>query len=167
MLLWSKVLLPRYEKNNFYEPSLSFPGLIVEFISIPVSSAFGSAVAFTILASEIKNFLGLEYKSNLFTENIEQFIEHAHEVEYGDVSLGIVTIVTLVLLGVSILIREENFDTWSDSFSNITESERPTDLKNMETSVHNETYSLVCGNEQKCDHTISSLCSDILFQDLS
>ena len=78
-----------------------FTGLVVEFISIPVSSAFGSSVALTILASELKNLTGLNYKSNKFIESLEKFGLYFGEMKSGDICLGIICVITLVLLDVS------------------------------------------------------------------
>lgn len=73
----------------------------MEFISIPVSSAFGSSVALTILASELKNLTGLNYKSNKFIESLEKFGLYIREIKVGDISLGIICIIALLLLDVS------------------------------------------------------------------
>lgn len=78
-----------------------FAGIVVEFISLPVSSAFGSAVAMTILGTEMKNFLGLEYKSKNFYDSLRNLKDHAKDTKMGDMSLGIICIVTLILLDVS------------------------------------------------------------------
>ena len=73
----------------------------MEFISIPVSSAFGTSVALTILASELKNLTGLNYKSNKFIESLEKFGEYINEIKLGDICLGIICIIVLILLDVS------------------------------------------------------------------
>lgn len=85
--------LPR---NHFY-----LAGIVVEFISIPVSSAFGTAVAMTILGTEMKNFLGLNYKSQNFYDSLRNLRSHIIDTRSGDLSLGVICVVFLILLDVS------------------------------------------------------------------
>lgn len=101
-----------YPKNYFltlFSPPFfgAFAGMVVEFISVPVSSAFGSSVAMTILGTEVKNFLGLEYanKSKNFFHSLYNFYIHVRDIRLGDMSLGIICVVILILLDVRIVVN--------------------------------------------------------------
>lgn len=79
-----------------------FAGFLVNFISVPVTVGFTSAAAITIASSQLKGLLGIKGRTNEFLESWISVIEHIREVRHQDLTLGIITIFTLLLLKVNI-----------------------------------------------------------------
>ncbi len=130
---------------------------------MPVSSAFGTAVAISILASELKNFCGLNYKSNQFTESLGKFHGHISEIKVGDLSLGVTSTVILILLGVSTTLRRQKFTRSSTVFSRtnfVAEIERLADLKIVSSSRCTQEDLVVRLNQQERHHPIYGVSSD-------
>lgn len=73
-------------------------GFIVDFVSLPVISAFSTSAAITILVSQLRSFFGLSYPSSRLTDNIANFIHHIHQVRLSDMFLGIVCLLFLIPL---------------------------------------------------------------------
>lgn len=73
-------------------------GFVVDFISIPVTSAFTSATSLIIIASQLKGLLGIKYKSTSFADTIHQLYLHIDEVQWGDAILSLFCISFLLLL---------------------------------------------------------------------
>ena len=78
-------------------------GFIVDFISKPVTSAFTSATALIIIASQLKSLLGVKYAAKNFYGFIVNLFDHLEEIEPGDTILGIICIAFLMSLRVSSL----------------------------------------------------------------
>ena len=69
----------------------------MEFISFPVTAGFISAAAVTIASSQLKNLLGIKGSGNEFLESWENFFNHVQETKAGDVTLGVCTILLLLI----------------------------------------------------------------------
>lgn len=69
----------------------------MEFISFPVTAGFISAAAFTIASSQMKNLLGITGSGNEFLEAWENVFHNIQDTRAGDVTLGICTIVLLLI----------------------------------------------------------------------
>lgn len=77
-------------------------GFIVDFIPLPVTSAFTSATALVIVASQLKSITGISYLATNFSSYLIGFFEHVSSVKLGDTVLGLGCITTLLLLRVSL-----------------------------------------------------------------
>jgi sodium-independent sulfate anion transporter 11 len=69
----------------------------VEFISLPVIAGFTSAAAITIASSQLKSLLGIKGSGNDFLESWENLFNNIQDTEPGDVTLGICTILLLLI----------------------------------------------------------------------
>lgn len=81
-------------------------GFVVDFISIPVTSAFTSATSLIIIASQLKGLLGIKYSSTSFADTIHQLYLHIDQVQWGDAILSASCIVFLLVMRVSTSIGE-------------------------------------------------------------
>lgn len=77
-------------------------GFLVQFFSYPVIAGFTSAAALNIASSQIKSLLGIKGKSDAFLEAWETVFKNIGQVRTWDTTLGLITIVFLVLLKVTI-----------------------------------------------------------------
>ncbi|XP_030764462.1 sodium-independent sulfate anion transporter-like [Sitophilus oryzae] len=73
-------------------------GFLVDFVSLPVVSAFTSAGAITIATSQVKNLFGLKFTAESFVDVWKQFFIHIGEVKLWDTLLGFVCITILLLM---------------------------------------------------------------------
>ncbi|XP_049801095.1 sodium-independent sulfate anion transporter-like [Schistocerca nitens] len=73
-------------------------GFLVDFISMPVTTAFTSAAAITIAFSQLKGLLGIGGTSNDFLESWSNLVERITYVQLWDVVLGVCTIIGLLFL---------------------------------------------------------------------
>ncbi|XP_049821343.1 sodium-independent sulfate anion transporter-like isoform X3 [Aethina tumida] len=73
-------------------------GFLVQFFSYPVIAGFTSAAALNIASSQIKSLLGIKGKSDAFLEAWETVFKNIRQVRTWDTTLGLITIVFLVLL---------------------------------------------------------------------
>nr|CAD7428827.1 unnamed protein product [Timema monikensis] len=73
-------------------------GILVDFISEPVTSGFTTATSLIIIGSQMKGLLGLRFKSNGFVDNIWQLFKHAGEAKLWDCLMGISCIIALLLI---------------------------------------------------------------------
>lgn len=69
----------------------------MEFISYPVTAGFISAAAVTIASSQLKNLLGIKGSGNEFLESWKNFFNHVQDTRPGDVTLGVCTIILLLI----------------------------------------------------------------------
>ncbi|XP_033611674.1 sodium-independent sulfate anion transporter-like isoform X4 [Cryptotermes secundus] len=72
-------------------------GFLVEFISFPVTAGFISAAAITIASSQLKSLLGIKGDGHSFLESWENLFHHIQDTKPGDVTLGICTVVLLLI----------------------------------------------------------------------
>ncbi|KAF4519538.1 hypothetical protein B566_EDAN009441 [Ephemera danica] len=72
-------------------------GVLLDFISMPVSIGFTSATSVIIVVSQLKGLLGLKFSSNSFIDNVSQVVKNLPNVQLGDAALGFICIVALLL----------------------------------------------------------------------
>jgi sodium-independent sulfate anion transporter 11 len=75
-------------------------GVLVDFISIPVTVGFTSATSVIIACSQLKGLLGLNFKANGFLDTIHEVWNNILETRPWDATLGFTCIVVLLLLRV-------------------------------------------------------------------
>lgn len=73
-------------------------GFLVQFISTPVTAGFTTAAAITIGCGQINSLFGIASKSNKFVDSWENFFTKINETRPWDATLGITTLVFLLLL---------------------------------------------------------------------
>ncbi|XP_008197201.2 sodium-independent sulfate anion transporter [Tribolium castaneum] len=73
-------------------------GVLVDFISIPVTVGFTSATSVIIMTSQIKSLLGLKISSSGFLDTITKVVKNIHHTRMADLTLGMVCIAVLMLL---------------------------------------------------------------------
>ncbi|XP_071051901.1 sodium-independent sulfate anion transporter-like [Onthophagus taurus] len=73
-------------------------GVLVDFISIPVTVGFTSATSVIIAASQLKGLFGLKYTSSGFIDTVSKTFQNIHNTRYPDLLLGIICIIILLLL---------------------------------------------------------------------
>lgn len=76
-------------------------GVLIDFISIPVTVGFTSATSVIIACSQVKGLLGLSFKSSGFIDTVKNIGLHVHETQLWDATLGFSCIVVLLLMRVS------------------------------------------------------------------
>jgi sodium-independent sulfate anion transporter 11 len=69
----------------------------VEFISLPVTAGFISAAAITIASTQLKSLLGIKGSGNEFLEAWKNLFNNIHDTKSGDVTLGVCTIILLLI----------------------------------------------------------------------
>jgi sodium-independent sulfate anion transporter 11 len=77
--------------------ALVLSGFLVEFISFPVTAGFISAASITIGSSQLKSLLGIKGSGNEFLESWENLFKNIQDTNPGDVTLGVCTIILLLL----------------------------------------------------------------------
>lgn len=80
----------------------SSTGFIVDFISVPVTSAFTSATSLIIVGSQLKNLLGISYSSKGFADSIYMLAMRMDDSGYWDAVLAIGCCVFLLALRVGV-----------------------------------------------------------------
>lgn len=73
-------------------------GFLVDFISYPVIKGFTSAAALTIGFGQVKNVLGLREVPQEFFQQVYYTFKYIPQTSVGDVTLGLICILLLVLL---------------------------------------------------------------------
>ncbi|EEB10996.1 sulfate transporter, putative [Pediculus humanus corporis] len=73
-------------------------GVLVDFISVPVTVGFTSATSVIIATSQIKGLLGLKFTSSGFLDTLQKIGERIGETRLNDTALGITCIVILLFL---------------------------------------------------------------------
>lgn len=76
-------------------------GFIVDFISVPVTSAFTSATSLIIIGAQLKNLLGIEYSSKGFADSVYMLLQRLEHSVYWDALLAVGCCVFLLALRVS------------------------------------------------------------------
>jgi MFS superfamily sulfate permease-like transporter len=85
---------------NMKNGHLLSTGVLVDFISIPVTVGFTSATSVIIACSQLKGLLGLTFKANGFLDTVNKVWNHIPETRPWDATLGFTSIVVLLLLRV-------------------------------------------------------------------
>lgn len=89
--------------RNFFEWNyFSLIGVLVDFISIPVTVGFTSATSVMIAVSQLKGLLGLNFKANGFVDTIRCVWRELPNFNLADTILGITCMIILLLLRVNI-----------------------------------------------------------------
>lgn len=83
-------------------------GFVVDFISIPVTSAFTSATSLIIIASQLKSLLGIRYNATSFAETMYELYRNFDQFQWGDAILSMSCILFLLALRVSEHLEEMN-----------------------------------------------------------
>lgn len=83
-------------------------GFLVDFISVPVTSAFTSATSIIIIGAQLKNLLGISYSSKGFADSIFELFIKIDESQFWDAMLGLGCCVFLLALRVSAIACQEN-----------------------------------------------------------
>ncbi|XP_073817896.1 sodium-independent sulfate anion transporter [Musca autumnalis] len=73
-------------------------GVLVRFISVPVTTGFTTAAAITIASGQINNLFGIKSSSNEFLAAWENFFTHIGNAKLNDALLGVITLVVLLLM---------------------------------------------------------------------
>uniref|UniRef100_A0A1A9VVK2 SLC26A/SulP transporter domain-containing protein n=1 Tax=Glossina austeni TaxID=7395 RepID=A0A1A9VVK2_GLOAU len=73
-------------------------GVLVRFISIPVTTGFTMAAAITIASGQINNLFGIRSTSNEFIASWYNFFTHFNETRTNDAALGITTLIILLMM---------------------------------------------------------------------
>ncbi|KAJ9579480.1 hypothetical protein L9F63_024412, partial [Diploptera punctata] len=73
-------------------------GVLVDFISIPVTVGFTSATSVIIACSQLKGLLGLKFQANGFLDTITAVFNNIHNTRLWDTVLGFTCIIILLLL---------------------------------------------------------------------
>ncbi|KAM7359198.1 sodium-independent sulfate anion transporter isoform 2-T2 [Cochliomyia hominivorax] len=73
-------------------------GVLVRFISVPVTTGFTLAAALTIGSGQINNLFGIKSPSNEFLDSWINFFGHITETRRNDAILGVCTLIVLVLM---------------------------------------------------------------------
>lgn len=79
----------------------SCTGVLIDFISVPVTVGFTSATSVIIATSQLKGLLGLKFESSGFLDTVRQVCLHLPEARVADSLLGLICITVLLLLRVS------------------------------------------------------------------
>lgn len=84
------------------------PGVLIDFISVPVTVGFTSATSVIIAVSQLPGLLGLKFKSSGFMDNLIQFFKNIGNTRVWDAGMSLSCIVVLLLLRVrfQLLINE-------------------------------------------------------------
>lgn len=78
-------------------------GVLVDFISIPVTVGFTSATSVVIVATQLKGLLGLHINPQGFMDTIQQVFKHIGETSPWDTCMSFTCIVVLLFFRVSYL----------------------------------------------------------------
>ncbi|CAK1596276.1 unnamed protein product [Parnassius mnemosyne] len=73
-------------------------GVLIDFISVPVTVGFTSATSVIIAVSQLKGLLGLQFKSQGFIDTIKQVIINIPNARAADTALGVSCIIVLLLM---------------------------------------------------------------------
>ncbi|KPJ15655.1 Sodium-independent sulfate anion transporter [Papilio machaon] len=73
-------------------------GVLIDFISVPVTVGFTSATSVIIAVSQFKGLLGLQFKSRGFIDTVKKVIVNIPNARLADTALGISCIIILLLM---------------------------------------------------------------------
>lgn len=69
---------------------------MVDFISVPVVSAFSTSTALLIIVAQLKNLLGIKFKAKSLPTTIVMLVKNIGQIKAGDTILGICAIAFLI-----------------------------------------------------------------------
>ncbi|XP_031771541.1 sodium-independent sulfate anion transporter-like isoform X4 [Apis florea] len=90
-------------------------GFLLDFISLPVITGFTAAASINIAASQIKPLLGIPGRSEDLVDALISVFSNLKDIRYQDTSLGVATIIFLVLLKVYLYALSKIKDKLSDN----------------------------------------------------
>ncbi|XP_026317688.1 sodium-independent sulfate anion transporter-like [Hyposmocoma kahamanoa] len=73
-------------------------GVLIDFISVPVTVGFTSATSVIIAVSQLKGLLGLNFKSGGFVDTLKKVIINIPNARFADSTLGVSCIVILLMM---------------------------------------------------------------------
>ncbi|XP_013143583.1 PREDICTED: sodium-independent sulfate anion transporter [Papilio polytes] len=73
-------------------------GVLIDFISVPVTVGFTSATSVIIAVSQFKGLLGLQFKSRGFIDTVKKVIVNIPNARLADTALGISCIIILLVM---------------------------------------------------------------------
>ncbi|CAG9584710.1 unnamed protein product [Danaus chrysippus] len=73
-------------------------GVLIDFISVPVTVGFTSATSVIIAVSQLKGLLGLQFKSRGFLDTLKKVFQNLPNAKLADSTLGVSCIVILLLM---------------------------------------------------------------------
>ncbi|XP_070507122.1 sodium-independent sulfate anion transporter isoform X2 [Chironomus tepperi] len=73
-------------------------GFLVDFISVPVVSAFSSSTAILVIVAQLKNLFGIKFKAKSLPLTIVRLAENINQIKIGDTALGLFAIAFLLSL---------------------------------------------------------------------
>ncbi|XP_013169493.1 PREDICTED: sodium-independent sulfate anion transporter [Papilio xuthus] len=73
-------------------------GVLIDFISVPVTVGFTSATSVIIAVSQFKGLLGLQFKSRGFIDTVKKVIVNIPNARLADTTLGISCIIILLIM---------------------------------------------------------------------
>ncbi|KPI92998.1 Sodium-independent sulfate anion transporter [Papilio xuthus] len=73
-------------------------GVLIDFISVPVTVGFTSATSVIIAVSQFKGLLGLQFKSRGFIDTVKKVIVNIPNARLADTALGISCIIILLIM---------------------------------------------------------------------
>lgn len=76
-------------------------GVLMRFISVPVTTGFTMAAALTVGSGQINNLFGIQSNSNEFLKSWINFFSHIKETRRNDAILGWCTLIFLLFMRVS------------------------------------------------------------------
>lgn len=77
-----------------------FAGVLIDFISIPVTVGFTSATSVIIVVSQLKGLLGLKISSQGFLDTLTKIIQNIHLASVWDTAMSFSCIIILLLFRV-------------------------------------------------------------------
>lgn len=83
-------------------PDISYTGFLIDFISGPVNAGFTSAVAILIVISQVKDIFGIRAVGSTLLDIVISLFKDIGNFRVGDMLLGSVCIVVILLLRVSV-----------------------------------------------------------------
>lgn len=99
--VWQKAVLLSFMVGSI-ELLMGFLGLgfLLNFVSVPVSAAFTSAVALIVLTTQVKDLIGIKITGTTFIEMWISIFKNIKNIRISDTILGCVTIIILLSMRV-------------------------------------------------------------------
>lgn len=91
-----------HDFSSIFIPDIPHTGFLIDFISGPVNAGFTSAVAILIVASQVKDIFGIRAVGSTLLDMIKSLSKDISNFRVGDMVLGSVCIVVILLLRVSV-----------------------------------------------------------------
>jgi len=106
MTQYREPYMPSFEDDHdflsIFIPHIPCTGFLIDFISGPVNAGFTSAVAILIVVSQVKDIFGIRAVGSTLLDMIISLFKDIGNFRVGDMILGSVCIVVILLLRVSV-----------------------------------------------------------------